>query len=261
MEENLRYISQSIQRTIDVLLVFTPEQPELGLTDLVEILDLPKSTVHRAIANLEMRGLLERNQTTGKYRLGLKLFELGMRARRNIDVRDIARPHLEELSRQTGETIVLAILSEDEVLYLDKVDSSKALQAISTVGQRRPLHCTAVGKVLLAGLPHYEVVRIVEKKGLPPRTLHTITDPERLYEDLSRIREEHYSVDLGEFEEELCCVAAPIMDNTEQVVASIGIAGPLSRFDEPRRLDLIRLMQKTSQAISKGFGYNGALTH
>ena len=241
------------------MLAFTPEEPEWGLMELADYLDLPKSTVHRAVVNLEVRGLLERNEVTGKYRLGLKLFELGMRAGRNMDLRVAARPYLEKLSEQTGEMIALAILSDDEVLYLDVVHSSKALRAASAAGQRRPLHCTAVGKVLLGGLPQYEVVRIAEKTGLPPRTRYSITDAERLFEDVSQIKKQNYALDLEEFEEGLCCVAAPIMDEANKIAASIGVSGPLTRFDEETRPNIIQLMQSAAQAISRELGYTGSL--
>ncbi|MEM7345543.1 MAG: IclR family transcriptional regulator [Chloroflexota bacterium] len=237
------------------MFAFTSERSELGLTELTEILDLPKSTVHRAIANLEVRGLLVRNEVTNKYHLGSRLFELGMRASLNFDLREIARPYLEKLSKETGEMITLAILSEDEALYLDKVDSSRVLRAASAVGQRRPLHCTAVGKVMLSDLPQHEVVRIVEEKGLAPRTSRTITDPDDLNRKLTQIRSDGYSLDLGEFEEGLCCVATPIMDGTGKITASIGVSGPVTRFNEEARPGLIKLMQQTAEEISKELGY------
>lgn len=259
MEEHFRYLSQSIQRTIDVLFAFTPDQPELGLTELTEALDLPKSTVHRAIANLEVRGLLERDEATGKYRLGLKIFELGMRARGNMELREIARPHLKKVANQTDENVTLAIFSDDEVLYLDVVQSSKALRAASAIGQRRPIHCTAVGKVLLAGLPPHEIARIAQKTGLPARTQNTITDSEELIEDVLKVRKQNYALDLGEFEEGLCCIAAPIMDEVNAITASIAVAGPLTRFNEEVRPEIIELMQTVAQAISHDLGYRGSL--
>lgn len=259
MEENLRYLSQSIQRAIDILLAFTPAEPEWGITELSETLDLPKSTVHRLVVNLEMRGLLERDPATEKYRLGVRLFELGTRVWHSIDLQEKARPHLEELARQTRETTVLSILSGGEALYLDKVDSTRAVRAANFVGQRRPLHCTAVGRVLLAWLPHHEVVRTVEQKGLAPRTPNTITEPARLYEELAVIREQHYAIDDEEFEEDLCCVATPIMDHTGAVVAAIGISGPTTRVNSTTLLGLIELMLSTAEAISKALGYTGAL--
>lgn len=260
MEENhYRYISQSIQRAIDVLLAFTSEEPERGVTELSEALNIPKSTVHRLVVNLEARGLLERDQVTEKYRLGLKILELGMRVWNSMDLRENARPYLEELSRQTGETAVLGILSDGEVIYLDKVDSSKTLSATSSLGQRRPLHCTALGKALLAWLPDHEAARIVAQKGLTLHTPNTIVAPERLYEELATIRQQRYALDLEEFEEDLRCIGTPIMDATGGVIASISISGPRTRFNSSTMPDMIELMQSTAEAISRKMGCTDSL--
>lgn len=255
-EEVFKYLSPTVQRTIDVLFVFMSDQVEWSLAELAQAVNLPKTTVFREVVNLEVRGLVEQDPTTGKYRLGLRLFELGMYAWRNVDLRAVARPYLEELSRRTGESITLGILSEDEVLYLDKVDSAKVLRAASSLGQRRLPHCTAVGKVLLADLSDYEVARIAQEKGLAPRTAATITNLDDLRTELARIRHEGYSVDLGEFEEGLCCVATPILDGAGKVAAAIGVAGPLVRFDAETRQQLIKVMQSTAEEISARLGYH-----
>lgn len=256
-EETYRYLSSTVQKTLDVLFVFMTDQKEWALAEVATAVNLPVSSVFRCLANLEVRGLIDQNRETGKYHLGIKAFELGMYAWKNLDLQTLARPYLEELSREAGETITLGVCSEDEVLYMDRVDSSKVLRATSTPGQRRPMYCTAIGKVFLSDMPSYEVIRIAQTYGLSPRTSKTITDVDRLHADLEEIRRQGYSLDLGEFEEELCCVATPIRDATGKVVASIGVAGPLARFDDDKKQHLIQIMQSTAQTISIRLGYSG----
>ena len=256
-EEQLKYVSQSVQRAIDVLLAFTDEESEWGITELSDALNIPKSAVHRTVVNLEMRSLLERNPVSKKYRLGLRAFEVGMRARRCTVVQQVARPLLEELAHQTGETASLAILSGAAVLLLDTVESSRALRAALPVGQRRPVHCSSVGKALIAWLPDHEVNRIVEETGLTRYTPNTITDVERLHQELAAVRKRGYALDMEEFEEDLRCVGAPIWDDTGTVLASISISGPIGRFDSSTLPDLIGVVRATALAVSRKMGYSG----
>ncbi|MCZ7568834.1 MAG: IclR family transcriptional regulator [Ardenticatenaceae bacterium] len=258
MEDSYKYISQSIQRALDVLFAFTVDRPELSITELSELFDLPKSTVHRLIANLEMRGLVEQNQATGRYRLGIKTFELGMRMRRQLDLIATVHPFLEDLASKTGETVMLATLSDGDVVYLDKVDSQRSVRAASVVGQRRPVHCTALGKVFLSSLPAHEVSRILGQRPLTARTSNTITEPERLFREIAIVREQGYALDNQEFEVDLCCVAAPITNETGTVIAGVGIAAPVSRVNATTLDALIQQTQATAREISEQFRY---LTH
>lgn len=254
-EENFKYLSQAIQRTIDVLLAFTNEHPEWTLSELSEAIDMPKSALFRSLVNLESRGLLEHDEQSGRYRLGMRLFELGMRAWRSADLQTIAHPYLEELARETGEMVTLAVLSDDEVLYVDKIDSSKTIRAVSNMGQRRPVYCTAVGKVLMADQPADEVLRVLREKGMSPRTPKTITDPEHFLEDLERTRKLGYSLDMEEFEEELSCVATPVIGANGRVVASIGVSGPATRFNDGNWRRLLVVTRATALEVSRKLGY------
>ena len=254
-EANLKYLSQSIQRAIDILLAFTDEEPEWGITELSDALNIPKSAVHRVLVNLETRGLLERDDLAEKYRLGLVAFEVGTRAGRRMDLQQVTRPLLEELASQTGETACLAILSAGEVLMLDTIESSRALRVSSVSGQHRPVHCSSVGKALIAWLPEYVVAQLAEERGLTGCTPNTITDLERLYQELAAVREQGYALDLEEFEEDLCCAGAPIRDSVGAVVAAISVSGPKSRFDAAVFPHYIEVVQAAAQAISRKMGY------
>src|SRR5216110_2952086 len=163
----------SVANAIRLLTSFSGEEDELGITTLAGRLRLAKSTVHRLAATLTGAGFLEQNDETGKYRLGLALFELGSLVRRRMDVADAARQKLRELLEMTGETVQLAIIDHHSVLYVYEMESRRAIRMAAAVGARAPLHCTAVGKVLLAAQSEEYVTQVVDLglKAFTPKTI------------------------------------------------------------------------------------------
>jgi len=249
------YQVRSVLRALELLQAFTPDEPELGVTDLAHRLGINKSTVYRLLVTLEMGKFVQRDPTTGKYRLGIKLFELGSLVQNLLELRKVARPHLERLQEQCRETIHLAVLDEGQVLYIDKLESPRPVQMYSRVGRRAPAHCTGLGKVLLASLQPEEVDAIIARNGLKRYTENTITDPRKLHDHLALVRQRGYAMDKGEHEELIRCAAAPIHDHTGKVVAAVSITTIGVRFD-PRRMDeLARLVCETATQISYDLGY------
>ena len=173
---------------MSILNAFTAEAPELGVTELADRLALHKSTVHRFLVNLEAAGLVERNPRTNRYRLGLRIFELGGLVLQQMNLWDEALPFLEGLVRDSGETGHLAVLDGGEAIYIEKVEARRALRIPSAMGRGYPAHATNLGKVLLAHLSREELRAVVAEHGLPAYTPHTITDPDRLESELARIR-------------------------------------------------------------------------
>ena len=173
---------------MSILNAFSPDDPELGVTELAERLGLHKSTVHRFMVNLDAAGLVERNPRTGRYRLGLHIFELGGLVMQQMNLWDEALPFLEGLVRDTGETGHLAVLDGGEAIYIERVEARRALRVPSAIGRGYPAHATNLGKVLLADLPRERVVEIVAERGLASYTPNTITDLGRLEAELERIR-------------------------------------------------------------------------
>src|SRR5882672_8842446 len=176
----------SVANSIRLLSSFSGEEDELGITVLAQRLKLAKSTVHRLAATLTGARFLEQNGETGKYRLGLALFELGALVRRRMDVANEARPKLRELLETTGETVQLGIIDHYSVLYVYEMESRRAIRMAAAVGGRAPLHCTAVGKVLLAHQPADYVKQVLEL-GLTEYTPKTVTKREALLEMLSEV--------------------------------------------------------------------------
>lgn len=237
---------------------FTRERPELGVSELSRLVGMHKATVHRILMALEHHGLMEQDAATEKYRLGLKLLELGSRVVARLELPAVARPELERLVAQTGETAHLVVVDQDEGLYLEKVESPRPFRMPSQVGRRLPLHCTGVGKAILAFLEPAERQRIIEARGLRRFTPNTITDPGALADELRRIRERGYSVDNEEVEIGLRCVGAPVFNHFGRVAAGISIAGPAARLTDQEIPRLAEAVKACAAAISARLGYPGA---
>jgi DNA-binding IclR family transcriptional regulator len=200
-------------------------------------------------------GILEQNPGDGKYHLGLALFELGTMVRRKMDFTMEARPFLRTLMEKTGETVHLAILDHDSILYIITHESKQALRMGSKVGTRAPVHSTAVGKALLAFLPEDELERIILARGLPASTPGTIIDAKTLRRELVAVRARNYAVDDEESEIGLRSIAAPIRIYSGDVVAAISIAGPVHRMARKTLLGWVRELVDAADAVSQRLGW------
>ena len=249
-----RYRIQAIERAVSILNAFSPEDPELGVTELAERLGLHKSTVHRFMVNLDAAGLVERNPRTGRYRLGLRIFELGGLVMQQMNLWDEALPFLEGLVHDTGETGHLAVLDGGEAIYIERVEARRALRVPSAIGRGYPAHATNLGKVLLADLPRERVEEIVAERGLAAYTPNTITDLDQLEGELDRIRALGYAVDNEEYDEGLRCIGAPVRDHSGHVVAALGIGGPVTRITPDRVNELAELVMTAARGLSRRLG-------
>ncbi|MCK8824774.1 IclR family transcriptional regulator [Fuchsiella alkaliacetigena] len=247
---------KSLNKAINVLEELGKYEHGLRLTELSDNLGLHKSSVHRLLSTLAYRGLVEQEQDTNKYKLGLKIFELGSRIFNDLEIREYASDYLKEMVDRVGEAAHLVVLDQGEVLYLHKVESPKTIRMHSEVGRRASAHCTAAGKVILAYLAEEEVNEILEIKGLTQYTENTITEIATFKQQLESIRTKSYAIDREEHQLGICCIAAPIFDYTEQVVAAVSLSGPTIRITRDRIPELATLVKKTTQQISSRLGYN-----
>lgn len=250
MENANPYKVKVLEKTLRILDLFDEKGKELTPTEIGESLKLNKSSVFRIVNILTEAGYLEKNVANAKYRLGFKLYYLGSLVQGGSEIRNIARPFLEELKNQCDETVHLVVLDQGEALYLDKLEGEKAIRVVSKVGWRLPAHCSGVGKVLLAFLSDKEVTRIIHARGLKRFTNNTITDIEALRAELSRIRKLGYAIDNEEIEVGLKCVAAPLMCSKDEAIAAISISGPLGRFSSTDLKRLVPLVKSVSVKIS-----------
>jgi IclR family KDG regulon transcriptional repressor len=247
----------SVANALRLLKAFTDDESEIGISALAQRLGLAKSTVHRLASTLVEAGMLEKNLETGRYRLGLALFELGSLVRRKMDVSSEAKPYLKSLREQTGETVHLAILDHTSVLYVNKIESRQAIRMSSSVGSRAPVHCTGEGKALLA-FQADEIVEQLISAGLPARTPRTVTDPKALRRDLAAVRARGYAIDDEESELGLRCIAAPIRAHGGAVIASLGIAGPAHRLSKKAMLAYAPDVMAAAAAVSQRLGYQAS---
>jgi len=252
--ESGRYRIQAIERAVAILNAFSAEEPEFGVTDLADRLGLHKSTVHRFLVNLEAAGLVERDRRTSRYRLGLRIFELGGLVLQQMNLWDEALPLLEGLVRDSGETGHLAVLDGGEAVYIEKVEARRALRIPSAIGRGYPAHATSLGKVLLANLDRDAAGALIAERGLHRCTPKTITDADALWRELDQIRAAGYAVDDEEYEEGLRCIGAPIIGHTGQVVAALGIGGPVTRVTPERVEELASLVIAAATNLSKRMG-------
>lgn len=255
-----KYRIQAIERAVAILGAFSAEEPELGVSDLAVRLGLHKSTVHRFVVNLEAAGLLERNRHTARYRLGLRIFELGGLVLQQMNLWEEALPFLEGLVRDSHETGHIAVLAGGEAVYIEKVEARRALRIPSAIGRGYPAHATSLGKVLLAGVDERQLEAILADRGLHRFAPNTITDADQLRAELDRVRERGYGVDDQEYEEGLRCIGAPVIGHTGQVVAAIGIGGPITRVTHDRVAELSELVMEAAAGLSRrmGAGQSGA---
>lgn len=246
---------QSVARALSVLEALAAGGREIGIAELSKRVGLHASTVHRLLLTLMARGYVRQNADTGRYGLGPHAFRLGQAYLEQMDLRQAARPSLERLSHTTGETATLAVLDRGEALYLDKAESPQNLQIFTRIGRRAPLHCTAVGKVLLAHMAAEESEGILTESGLPAITGNTITSRPILLRELAKVRADGFAVDREECEEGACCLAAPIRDATGKVVAALGLSGPAVRLVTRRQEELVPLLLTESREVSRVLGF------
>lgn len=249
------YKIQVLDRALAILEALSQHGPDLTLGQISESLGLHKSTAHRLIMVLERHKLLEKHAERGKYRLGLKLFELGTRAVSQLDLRERARPFLERAVLETGETVHLCVYDDGEVVYVDKVEPGRSVRLASSVGRRNPAYCTAVGKALMAHLPENQVESAVQKHGLRPLTRKTISSMAELKSELAKAREIGYSIDNEENEEGVCCVGAVVRDFSGDPVAAVSVSGPTFRIDSDKIPVLAKSVVAAASALSKELGF------
>ena len=249
-----RYRIQAIERAVSILNAFSAERPEYGVTELANELGLHKSTIHRFLVNLEHAGLVERSPRTGRYRLGLRILELSGLVMQQMSLWEEALPFLEGLVRDTGETGHLAVLDNGEAIYVERVETHRALRIPSAVGRGYPAHATSLGKVLLAHLGAGELEDIVRARGLESYTSNTIVEPGALDDELALVRERGYAIDNEEYDDGLRCIGAPIQDHTGAVVAALGVGGPVTRVTGDRVDDLAALVTRAAAGLSRRLG-------
>lgn len=238
-----------LHKALDVLEAVREPCSGLPLAELARKVRLPKPTVYRIVATLETRGYLDRNESGG-YRLSRKLIEAPPSEPFEELLRSAARPAMRRLVDACRETVNLGVLEAQEVVVIETIESPQAVRMSSKVGNRRHLHSTALGKILLAGMDDKEILRLVRRKGLPRMTEHTLTSEESLLAELRRVRQQGCAVDDREHELEGRCIGAAIRGARGETVAALSISGPAHRMTRSHMRRLLGPLQKSCEEIS-----------
>ncbi|HWO74504.1 MAG TPA: IclR family transcriptional regulator [Bacillus sp. (in: firmicutes)] len=246
---------QSVDRALHILDLLKNNPRGLGVTEISKSLDVAKSTAHRLLMSLERYGYVQKFGKDAIYRLGLKFIEMNQVVVENLNVVEIARPYLEKLSADTGEIVHLVMLDGYEIVYIDKVDNNSTIRIYSQIGRRAQLHCTGVGKAILAHFDKSNITRFIENNDFRSYTPNTIVDGQALLSELEKIRIDGISFDNEEHEPGIQCVAAPIKDHRNHVQYAISVTGPLTRMTKEKLETCIPKLRETAQNISRQLGH------
>ncbi len=228
---------------------------EMKLQEIADQLSLYKSTVHRLVTELRAFNYLERNNETKKYRLGIKFLDISSVVIENLDIREKAKKYIEELNTITKETVHLALLLDGYAIYIEKRESPHSIRMYSQIGKVAPLHCTGVGKAILAFQSPEIMDRLLDSITYHKYTKNTRIDKQQLIKEIEKIRKMGYAVDNEEHENNIICIAAPIRDYTKKVNASISITTISYRMSMEDLLKYKDLLLEKSFEISRGLGY------
>ena len=244
----------SVRKALDIVNLFSPSEPRLTLAEVSTRLGLPKSTAHNLLGTLLACGLVERTDND-HYALGRAIVALTQAVLVNVELRDRAAPLLRQLADYSRQSVYLTVRDGDYCLYIYAVESPRRLLARTAVGDRAHLHCTSVGKAILAFLPEDQVRGIVQRVGLPASTSQTITDIGSLLAELDLTRSRGYSIDNEEHERDTFCVGAAVLDQNGQVIGSLSVSGPTPDLLQERLGDISAHVMYTAQEASRRMGY------
>jgi DNA-binding IclR family transcriptional regulator len=225
------------------------------MSELARQVGLNRSTTYRILLSLERTGLVRKDEETGTYSLGLATFEIGNAYLSQMDLIQVCRPVMADLAQKVQETVHLAVLSNQEIVYVEKVDSPRTLGVISKIGQRGPLYSTALGKVLLAHQPKQEQSKIIREMRLKPFTVNTITSKKDLVKELKRVREQGYALDQRESEIDIECIGAAIKNYLGDTIAALSISGPQKKIKTAGDKEFINSVVEAANLISSKMGY------
>jgi DNA-binding IclR family transcriptional regulator len=254
----MKELKNSVHKTFALLEYFTSQKLEWGVTELAKEVGSNKSTVFRFLAQMHSIGILDKNEEVDKYRLGLKLFELGNRVKLRSAFVEKIHDDLLTVAQNIAETVHIAVLKNNQVLYIDKVESPQGLTINSHIGSTLPAHATGLGKVLLASLikekQNQALDYIFNEVGVSSLTENTITSKRKLKIELGKISKDQFAIDREEFEKGLICVAIPIHNINGEVVAALSASGPAARFEEKEVKNYVSTLREGAEAMKQKIG-------
>lgn len=249
---------KSALRTVEVLSAVSKSATGLTFGEILDTMGWPRSSTYNLLQTLTMTRFLQLNEDDRRYRVGIRLWEAARGFELDRELAQVATPFLEDANTELDETVQLAILDGIENVYIAKVEAHHHLKLISEVGDRLPAHATGLGKVLLAGLPPGEVERRYAGIELQKYTSRTIADLGELERELEKIRARGYGIDTSEYTIGVYCVAVPVRDQSERVVAAISASVPEARINEDLKERMFTTLNKSAGRIEKALGFEQA---
>jgi DNA-binding IclR family transcriptional regulator len=240
----------SLDKAINVLEYLTQLDKDIGLKDLSAVLNMPKATLIRLLTTMKRHGIIQQDAATKNYRLGWALIYMGTAASRLFDLPKIIHPYLERLSRESGESASLVQFQRDSAVYVDQVSCTNLIRSGLGVGAQLQIHISAAGKILISDMPDETIRQFIKRNPLIKRTDKTIINEEAFLNEIRRVRENGYALDDEEGEIGGRCIAAPLMDWNNNILASISITGPSSRIHQETLPRLIALVCEVARSAS-----------
>lgn len=248
-------LTQSVLKALDILECLAAANQPLSAQEVAQHCGLSRPTAYRLLSTLLTRNYVTSSEGSGRYQIGAKALSLGKSFLERLDLPELAKPDLRELSHVSRETVHLGVLDGTAVLYVGKVDGPQSVRMHSAIGTRNPLYSTAMGKAILAFIPCKERQALLEQLTLVARTPNTITDLAVLTDHLERVRAQGFAIDDMEDQEGIRCVGAPIFDHTGCVTAAVSISGPAYRLSNARLRELAEAAMTASRALSTKLGF------
>lgn len=230
------------------------EQGKVGVSELSQKLMMSKATTYRFLQTMKTLGYVQQEAEADKYSLTMKLFKLGALSLDEVDLIELADKEMRVISAETNEALHLGAFDEDAIIYIHKIDSNYNLRMQSRIGRRNPLYSTAIGKVLLADKSDDEVRAILAGVEFVKHTEKTHANAEALITELAQVRGQHFAEDNEEQEPGLYCIAAPVYDRFDRVIAGVSISFPTIRFDTERKAHYVTLLHNAGRNISEQLG-------
>lgn len=256
MNNDTKDLNGSVVKAFTLLEVFIGDKKEWGVRELAKKTGYNKSTTYRLLSTLETLGALQKNDED-KYLLGLKLFELGNLVSIHKALRKQSRLPLEQIASEIKETVHFGVLDKNQVLYLNKTESPQGLKVSTQIGSYQKAYCTAIGKVLLAFSSEEKITKYIEETTLEFCTENTITNASVLLKELNKIKQQGYALDMEELELGLICIAIPVFNKQNKIIASISVSGPSSRFKLEKIDDYLAIIEKGARDIEERISFGG----
>ena len=245
---------QSLIRALSLLNALARHDQGLGLSEAAKETGLAVSTAHRLLSTLSHENFVRFDPEGGVWMIGVQTFIVGSAFLRARELTSVARPLMRQLMERSGETVNLAVEEGGEAIYVAQIECRKTMRAIARPGGRAAMHCSGVGKALLAAMPEEDVERIIALRGLPAATAKTITTPAALRAELQAIRKRGFAIDEEENAIGLRCVAAPVFDEQGKPIAAISLSGPTARIGDDLLLSLGEIVLDAARHITAGLG-------